>query len=143
MGWASMLVHEEKIQISGRGWYWPVSGSGWEWVGFVWWVMVLVGQGRGLTRCKCRRVHGDVLGVPCLLRKVTGEGALPKMSRVVEPMVVVEVVGNIGHAQKDEEQPGSGPEQPRTLIVSAPVPCPADQVVDEGGSSLASVDRVG
>ena len=65
------------------------------------------------------------------------------MGGVVEPMVFVEVMGNVRHAQKDEQQPGGGPEQPGTLVIIAPVPSPADQVVDEGGSSLANVDGVG
>ena len=75
-----------------------------------------------------------------MLRKVAGESALPKVGGVVKPMVLIEVVRDVGHAQKYEEHPSGGPEQPGTLVVIAPVPCPADQVVDEGGSSLANID---
>ena len=78
-----------------------------------------------------------------MLRKVAGESALPKVGGVVKPMVLVEVMRDVGHAQEYEEHPSGGPEQPGTLVVIVPVPCPADQIVDEGGGSLADVDGGG
>ena len=75
-----------------------------------------------------------------MLSEVTGEGTLPKVGAVVEPVVFVEMLGNVGHAQEDEEQPGGGPEQPSTLVVVAPLPSPTEQVLDESSGALTDVD---
>ena len=75
-----------------------------------------------------------------MLSEVAGEGTLPEVSGVVKPMVLVEVVRDVGHAKKYKEHPGCGPEQPGAFIIITPVLCPADQVVDEGRGTLADVD---
>ena len=78
-----------------------------------------------------------------MLSEVAGKVTLPEVSGVVEPVVLVEVVWDVRHAQKYKEHPGCGPEQPGAFIVILPVLCPADQVVDKGRGTLADIDGCG
>ena len=65
--------------------------------------MLVVRLSRGVVRGVSSGVHKDVLRVTCLLSEVSGKGALPKVSSVVETVVLVEVMRDVGHAQENEK----------------------------------------
>ena len=71
--------------------------------------------------------------------EVPGESTLPEVGAVVKAVVLVEVVGDVGHTQEDEKEPGSGPEQPSALVLVAPLLGPSQQVLNERRDSLMDV----